>query len=138
MTTAHHLELMLLPYRYAIFRLSPHEKPSFVWPKLTDGAGFVSLTHTQEELSGVCEESSLPATVAAQRGRRLFRVKGPLEFSLTGILASLSGPLAEAGVSIFSISTYDTDYLLLAERDLERGIAALEQAGHTVHRSKSE
>jgi uncharacterized protein len=132
------LELMLLPHRYAIFRLPPHEKPSFVWPKLADGAGFVSLTHTHEELSGVCEESSLPADVAAQRGRRLLRVKGPLEFSLTGILASLTGPLAEAGVSIFSISTYDTDYLLLAEQDLELGIAALERAGHTVHRSQGE
>jgi len=109
-----------------------------VWPKLADGAGFVSLTHTHEELSGVCEESTLPVNVTAQRGRRLFRVKGPLEFSLTGILASLTGPLAEAGVSIFSISTYDTDYLLLAEHDLELAIAALERAGHTVHRSQGE
>jgi hypothetical protein len=50
MTTACHLELMLLPHRYAIFRLPPHEQPAFVWPKFTDGAGFVSLTHTQEEL----------------------------------------------------------------------------------------
>jgi len=65
-------------------------------------------------------------------------VKGPLDFALTGILASLTGPLAEAGVSIFSVSTYDTDYLLVAEHDLERGIAALERAGHTVRRSQTE
>ena len=138
MTSTHHLELMLLPHRYAIFRLPPHERPSFVWPKLADGAGLVSVTHTDEELSGVCDEGSLPANITAQRGGRLLRVKGPLEFSLTGILASLTGPLAEAGVSIFSISTYNTDYLLLAQQDLDLGIAALERAGHTVHRSKSE
>jgi hypothetical protein len=137
MTIAHHLELMLLPHRYAIFRLPPHERPPFVWPKLAD-ATFVSITYTHEELSGVCQESSLPANVTAQRGRRLFRVKGPLEFSLVGVLASLTGPLAAAGVSIFSISTYGTDYLLLAEQDLEVGIAALERAGHTVHRSQGE
>jgi hypothetical protein len=138
MSAAHHLELMLLPQRYAIFRLPPHEKPTVVWPQVAEGGAFVSITHTNEELSGVCEESSLPANISAQRGRRLLRVKGPLEFSLTGILASLTGPLADAGVSIFSISTYDTDYLLLAEQDLELGIAALERAGHSIHRSQTE
>lgn len=138
MTIARQLELALLPRRYAIFRLPAHEEPSLDLLKLRDGAAFVSITRTHEELSGVCEESSLPVNVAAQRGRRLLGVKGPLDFALTGILASLAGPLAEAGVSIFSISTYDTDYLLLAEHDLERGIAALERAGHTVHRSQPE
>jgi hypothetical protein len=138
MTTAHQLELTLLPHRYAIFRLPPHEEPSLDLLKLCDRAAFVSITRTHEELSGVCQESSLAAGVTAQRGRRLLRVKGPLEFALTGILASLAGPLAEVGVSIFSISTYDTDYLLLAEHDLERGIAALERAGHTVQRSQTE
>ena len=138
MTSGHQLELTLLPHRYAIFRLPPHEEPSLDLLKLCDRAAFVSITRTPEEFSGVCQESSLSARVTAQRGRRLLRVKGPLEFGLTGILASLAGPLAEVGVSIFSISTYDTDYLLLAEHDLERGIAALERAGHTVHRSQTE
>lgn len=138
MTVAHHLELTLLPYRYAIFRLPSHEKASFVWPKPGAGVGFVSVTHTRDELSGVCEEASLPESVVAKRGRRLFQVKRPLNFSLTGILASLTSPLAEAGVSIFAISTYDTDYLLLAEQDLDLAIAALERAGHTIDRSKAE
>jgi hypothetical protein len=138
MTTAHQLELTLLPHRYAIFRLPPHEEPSLHLLQLGDRAAFLSITRTPEELSGVCQESSLPGNVKAQRGRRLLRVKGPLDFALTGILASLTGPLAEVGISIFSISTYDTDYLLLAEHDLERGIAALERAGHTVHRSQTE
>jgi len=138
MTIARQLELTLLPHRYAIFRLPAHEEPSLDWLKFGDGAAFVSISRTPDELSGVCEESRLPANVTAQRGRRLLRVKGPLDFALTGILASLTGPLAEIAVSIFSISTYDTDYLLLAEHDLERGIAVLERAGHTVHRNQTE
>jgi uncharacterized protein len=138
MTIARQLELTLLPHRYAIFRLPAHEEPSLDLLKLRDRAAFASITRTHEEVSGVCEESSLPVHATAQRGRRLLRVKGPLDFALTGILASLTGPLAEAGVSIFSISTYDTDYLLVAEHDLERGIAALKRAGHTVHRSQTE
>jgi len=64
-------------------------------------------------------------------------VNSPLDFSLSGILASLTAPLAEAGVSIFAISTYDTDYLLLAEKDLDSAITALEDAGHTVYRSQT-
>ncbi len=138
MTVTHHLELTVLPRRYAIFRLPPHEQASFVWPKPGAGVGFVSVTHTRDELSGVCEEAGLPANITAQRGRRLFRVNGPLDFSLTGVLASLTSPLAEAGVSIFAISTYDTDYLLLAEEDLDVAIPALERAGHTIHRSETE
>jgi hypothetical protein len=59
-------------------------------------------------------------------------VAGPLGFGMTGILASLAEPLASSGVSIFVVSTYDTDYLLLQERDLDRGADALSRAGHTV------
>ncbi len=97
--------------------------------------GFFSIMRTPDELSGVCEEQSVPADVPAERGRRLMRVVGPLDFSLTGVLASLAVPLAEAQVSIFVISTYNTDYLLVSESDTEKAISALEQAGHSIHRS---
>src|SRR5258708_35585416 len=117
MTVTHHLELTLLPHCHAIFRLPPHEKPSFIWPKLGDGTAFVSITYTHDEMSVVCERASLPASVAAQRGRRLFRVKGPLDFSLTGILPSLTTPLAEPGGSIFVISPYATAHLLFSYHD---------------------
>ena len=60
------------------------------------------------------------------------KVEGPLDLSLTGVMASLAGPLAEAGISIFAISTYDTDYLLVKAPDLDEAMAALRQAGHTV------
>lgn len=138
MAASHHLELTLLPHRYAVFQLLPGNQSEADWAKLGAAAAFVSVTRTHDEISGVCEESRLPANATAQRGRRLLRVKGPLDFSLTGILASLTGPLAEAGISIFAISTYNTDYLLLAEHGLDLAIAALERAGHTVHRSQTE
>ena len=138
MTASHNLEVTLLPHRYAIFRLPPGQYDALDCPGFRDDMAFLSITRTREEISGVCEESSMPAGVTAQRGRRLLRVQGPLDFSLTGILASLTSPLAKAGVSIFAISTYDTDYLLLAEQDLDLAIAALQRAGHTVHRSTSE
>ncbi len=70
----------------------------------------------------------------AEPGWRCLRVLGPLGFGMTGVLASLSGPLASSGVSIFVVSTYETDYLMVQERDLERAVDALTRAGHRVAR----
>ncbi len=64
------------------------------------------------------------------------KVEGPLDFSLTGVLASLAGPLARAGIPIFAISTFDTDYLLVKAANLEAAIAALESVGHVFHVAK--
>ncbi|OLE87485.1 MAG: hypothetical protein AUG07_00850 [Acidobacteria bacterium 13_1_20CM_2_60_10] len=129
---SHQLKLLLLPGRYAICRFPANSFPPPSWAMRGD---FLSITRTPDELSGVCEEQSVPADVPAERGRRLMRVVGPLDFSLTGVLASLAVPLAEAKVSIFVISTYNTDYLLVSESDAEKAISALEQAGHSIHRS---
>jgi len=78
----------------------------------------------------VCAEKDVPDTVQAETGWSLLQVLGPLEFSLVGVLASLTLPLAQAGVSIFALSTYDTDYLLVRRADLSRAGQALVQAGH--------
>ena len=80
----------------------------------------------------VCAERDVPVAVQAERGWSLLQVRGPLDFSLVGVLASLALPLAQAGVSIFSISTYDTDYLLVRQADLERAAQALTRAGHRL------
>jgi len=74
----------------------------------------------------------VPAETHAERNRRLMRIEGTLAFSLTGVLASVAAPLAEAGISIFAMSTYDTDYLLVSDEDLQEATRVLETAGHTV------
>lgn len=120
------LFLTVLPERLAICHLSPHEPI----PECLAQARFWSVTRTEEELSIVLSEEIVPASWKAERGYRCLKVLGPLDFGLTGILASLAVPLAEAGVSIFAISTYDTDYLLVREGDLEKAKRALLASGH--------
>jgi hypothetical protein len=128
--TTRSLNLELLAGTFAVCRL---EADAPLPPWATSG-GFVSLTRTDTELSVVCPEASVPPGVRAEAGWRCLRVKGPLGFGLTGILASLAGPLASSGVSIFVVSTYDTDYLMVQQRDLDRGTDALQRAGHAVER----
>lgn len=115
---------------FAVCRLAA-EEPLPAW---ATGGPFVSVTRTDAELSVVCAEDALPAGVRSERGWRCLRVRGPLGFGMTGILASIALPLAGSGVSIFVVSTYDTDYLLVQERDLERARDALERAGHSLER----
>jgi hypothetical protein len=96
---------------------------------------FCSLTRTLDELSVVCSQEVVPEGVKAVRGWKSLKVEGKLDFNLVGILSSLTSSLAEVGISIFTISTYDTDYLFVKERDLDRGVAALRKAGHHISRS---
>ena len=121
------LNLELLAGSFAVCRLEA-EAPVPAWA----AGSFVSLTRTDAELSLVCPEQSVPPGVRAEAGWRCLRVKGPLGFGLTGILASLASPLASSGVSIFVVSTYDTDYLMVQQRDLERALDALRRAGHVI------
>lgn len=94
------------------------------------GAELWALTRTAEEASVVCALEHAPAGAKVEEGWMGFAVAGPLDFGLTGILAAIAAPLAEAGVPIFAISTYDTDYVLIKRADDERARAALTRAGH--------
>ena len=125
------LNLELVPGGYAVCRLEADEP----LPDWAAKGPFVSLTRTDAELSIVCPQERVPAEVRSEPDWRCLRVKGPLGFGMTGILASLAEPLAGSGVSIFVVSTYDTDYLLVQARDLERALRALERAGHVVART---
>ena len=116
------LTLLLLPGPYAVCRLPP-DAPTPDWAY----GEFVSVTRTAEELSVVCEERGVPESVQCERGWRCFKVQGPLDFSLVGVLASLLAPLAEAGIPVFTVSTYDTDYILVREGDVERAAEAMSQ-----------
>jgi len=129
-----HLELSLLPERFAISRLAA-DSPIPGWA--TQGP-FYSVTRTGDELSVVTELSRVPVGVQSQPGWRVLKVRGPFVLSEIGVLAALATSLAEAKISLFTVSTFDTDYLLVASETLPPAIAALERAGHTIHRSKAE
>jgi hypothetical protein len=93
---------------------------------------FLSITRTPDELSIVCPAYVVPENQVCERGWRAWRVAGTFDLGAVGVLAALASPLAEAGVSIFVISTHDTDYLLVKAEDMERAGVALRQAGHQV------
>jgi hypothetical protein len=126
----HRLTISVHPEVYAICRLEPDASV----PAWARGPRFFSITRTAAELTIVCEESGVPADVHAERRRKLLQVEGVLAFSLSGILFSLAAPLAEEAISIFAVSTYETDYLFVSLHDLDRAVQALERAGHTILR----
>lgn len=113
---------------FAVCRLAPDES----LPAWAEAGDFLSITRTPEELSVVCRESLVPESVTSEIGWACLRVEGPLPFSSTGILASLATSLADAGVSLFAISTFDTDYLMVRTSDLSRAVDALTRAGHRL------
>ncbi|HYG65994.1 MAG TPA: ACT domain-containing protein [Thermoanaerobaculia bacterium] len=122
------LRLQVLAERFAVCRLPP-DSPI---PPRPQACGLWSATLTGNELSLVLPESAAPPGVPTERGWRALEVAGPLDFALTGVMASLSSPLAAAGISLFVVSTYDTDYVLVRDHDLGRAKEALEAAGHQV------
>jgi hypothetical protein len=124
------LTLQLLEGTFAVVRLPPGAGLPW-WAANTEG--LLSFTRTSAETSIVCDDSRVPAGVQAERGFRALRVEGPLSFSAVGVLASIAQPLAEAGVSIFVISTFDTDYLLVQAATLDHSVRALRDAAHSVN-----
>lgn len=123
------LTLTLLPAPLAVCRLSTND-PMPAWA--AGARSFISITRTATELSIVADEDVVPAEVKAERGYRALRVEGPLPLNLVGILVAIAEPLAAAGVPIFPIATYDTDYVLLRESDVSKAATSLRAAGHAV------
>lgn len=115
------LSLSIMPNKLAICCL---EKDAQIPSWATDGI-FFSISKTADELSIVCSENKVPDGIKSEKNWRAFKVMGPLDFSLTGILASLANPLAEAKISIFAVSTFDTDYILVKDDSLERAVKVL-------------
>ena len=121
-------ELSVLPEELAVCRLPGGGG----LPDWLGVGGLASVTWTPDETSVVCPAALVPFGILAEKGWRALKVAGPLDFSLTGALVSLAEPLSAVGISIFSISTYDTDYLLVKSERLAEAIDSLEQAGHVV------
>jgi hypothetical protein len=92
----------------------------------------VSITRTPTELSIICPAGLAPEGAEVEAGWRLLTVRGPLAFTLTGIIAALSSELAAAGVALFSLSTFDTDHILVRADELARAVEALQASGHEV------
>ncbi len=126
--TERSLTLSLLPDTYAVCRLDGGA-PVPAWAL---SEGFSSITRTDDELSIVCAQRVIADGVASKRGWRCLKVEGPLDFALTGVLAGIATPLAHTGVSIFAVSTYDTDYILVREQTLTQTIDALSRQGYHI------
>ncbi|HET8845435.1 MAG TPA: ACT domain-containing protein [Ktedonobacteraceae bacterium] len=126
--TIHPLALSLLPEAFAVCRFAPGTP----LPEWVQTDSFFSFSGTPEETSLVCSMISIPSDVKADRGWRCFKIQGPLPFSLVGVLNSVTVPLAQAHISIFAVSTYDTDYILIKESVLPQALSILTDAGHTI------
>jgi hypothetical protein len=114
---------------FAIVRLSPSaETPG--WP----AGELVSITRTRDELSVVCSETAVPHATEADRGWNCLKLEGPIPLTTVGVASEFTTLLAKAGVSVFLISTFDTDYLLIRAETVARAADALRAGGHTVRR----
>jgi hypothetical protein len=130
------MRLRVLEGDYAVCRLPPGAPAPAVPPA---GTGFWSLTEVGEERSLVCLEDLVRENapggdggLAVVPGWRILEVAGPLDLGLTGVMASIAAPLADAGVPIFPIATHDTDWVLIPGAQLGPAVEALRRAGHEV------
>ncbi len=125
------LGFRLLPGEFAIVRLPPDAEI----PAWALRGSFFSVTRTGDELSLVCPAGNVPESQQAEPGWACLKLDGPFPFSQTGVLSSFITPLAERGVSIFALATFDTDYVLVKLQLLQTALAAVKEAGHQLHPS---
>lgn len=122
------LELTLLDERLALAHLPPGS-PNPLWVT----GQFAAVIFSKHGTSVVCEESAVPAGVRVQNGFRCLEVAGTFDLASVGVVAAAVQPLAAAGISLFAYSTWETDYVLLQEHDLNLATTVLANAGHTLH-----
>jgi len=124
------LTLDLLEGKFVICRLSPSSSlPSWAFT-----GPFMSITKTNDELSIITiDDNRLPKDIQCERNWKCFKLKGPFPFDMTGVLSSILNPLAKADIGILAISTFDTDYVMVKENNLQIAVDVLKQNGHTVN-----
>lgn len=122
------LSLSLLDDTFTIHRLQPNQEV----PEQALNNSFFAITRTDEELSLVLPDSVVIESDISDPGWACFKLEGPLDFGLVGVLAGISSALAQAGVSIFALSTFDTDYILLKRKQVRTAKEALTSAGYQV------
>lgn len=123
------LVLTVIPETLTICRLAPGAE----LPAWTMSGPFWSITRTPDELSIVGTKGCVPTGVHAEGAWRALKIAGPIPLSAVGVLASVAEPLARAGINFFAISTFDTDYILVASDRVEDARLAFAQVGHVVH-----
>ena len=122
------LTMKLLKEKLGVCRLEKGESI----PQWAQNSEFYSISKTEDELSIVCDQKSIPSDVKCENDWRVLKIEGPLDFSLIGILSSISTILAEKAISIFAVSTYDTDYILVKDNEIDNAILALENERYEV------
>ena len=122
------LKLLLLPDLLAVCRLERGQEI----PAWATGGDFYSVSRIREELSIICASNSVPENVRASRGWRAIKIEGPLDLDLVGILVSVAVPLAHAGIGILPVGTFDTDYILVRDRQLGEALKALRATGFNI------
>jgi hypothetical protein len=122
------MTITILENTYSIYQFDVNsELPQWIYQ-----SEFYSVTRTRDEISVVAIQTDVSAGIKCSRDWKILKVEGPLDFSLVGIIAGISNVLKDKGISIFTISTYDTDYILLGGKDLNEGIYALEENGYII------
>ncbi|WP_298839585.1 ACT domain-containing protein [Clostridium sp.] len=122
------LTMKVLAEKFGVCRLNKNA----LIPEWVGASNFYSVTKTSDELSIVCSQASIPSDIKCEKDWRILKIEGPLEFSLIGILSSISTILAKEGISIFAISTYDTDYILVKEKDIDNAINTLSNERYEI------
>jgi uncharacterized protein len=122
------LTLALLSDQYVLCRLDPYAGVP-AWGARGD---FWSITRNNEEVTVLCPIEAVPDHVECERGWRTLQLEGPMSFAQTGILDSVVEPLSHAGIAILVFSAYDTNYVVVKEEQLDKALATLRDAGHTV------
>ena len=123
------LTLSVIEEEVSICRLEPCESI----PSWAHNCVFSSITRTQDELSIVCFSESVPRELDAERGWRILKLEGPFELSLIGILSGVANVLKENAISLFVVSTFDTDYVLVKKESLAEAITALRNGGYRIN-----
>jgi hypothetical protein len=122
------LKFSFVPGQFAVCRLA-HDAD---FPDILHSSPFVSVTRSTDELSIVCPADHAPAGAKTETGWACFKLIGPFPFAQTGVLASFIGPLAEGGVPVFAVSTFDTDYVLVKAEYAGHAMGVLRAAGHEM------
>lgn len=122
------LTMKLLKEKFGVCRLNKDES----MPEWAKNSDFYSVTRTFDELSIVCSQKYIPSDIKCENDWRILKVEGPLDFSLIGILSSISSVLTQEKISIFAISTFDTDYILVKDKDIDNAVKALSKEKYEV------